>query len=188
MKHSHLHHGFVVDASWRMNVWAQFLRLTLSLQGCPFLSRTSSFMVGSSLSSHTLLYMDLTCWMYFMQKLRASLMEYWFAMLRTYPFKAFIYLSMGYIHLVWIRPQIFNYSTSCTTKWVITSNMAGGNTFFMLQIVSVTSFLSTCIVLGSIIFVHILLNILLRLIRDMCISSCIKLWRQKGNTYWIITW
>lgn len=190
MKHSHLRHGLIVDALWKTNVWAQFLRLALSLWGRPFPFNTSSFIVGSS-SSQTLL-VDFTFWVYFVQKPRASSMEYPFAMLpsslamiRTYPFRAFMYRSIGYIHLVWTGPHRSNSPTICTTNCVITSKVARGNTFSIVDIVSTTSSLNICIVLGSITFEQILLNIWFKLMRDMQISSCINLQRQRGIAYCI---
>ncbi len=117
MKHSHSHHGFVVDALWRMNVWGQFLKLVLNLLGHPFPSSTSSFIVGSPLSSHTFLLMDYTSWMHYVQKPMASSTEYPFAMFHAYLFKAFIYCSMGYIHLVATWPHGSNSSARCITKW-----------------------------------------------------------------------
>ncbi len=195
MKHFHSHHGYVVDALWRTNVWAQFLRLAFSLWRHPFPSSTSLLIVGSSLSSQILLLVDFTFWMYYVQKPRASSMEYPFAMLPfglamfwTYLFWAFMYRSIGYIHLVWTVPHKSNFSTRCTTKCVITSKVVGGNTFSIVGSVFATSSLNTCIVLGLITFEQILLNIWFKLMKDMQISSCINMRRQRGITYCMRMW
>jgi len=50
---TYLHHGSMIVALWRTNVWAhEVFKSALNLQGHSLLSRTSSCMVGSSLSSH----------------------------------------------------------------------------------------------------------------------------------------
>jgi hypothetical protein len=97
------------------------------------------------------------------------------AMFQTNPFKAFMYLSIWYIHLVWIRPQMSNSSTICITKCVMISKQTRGNTFSRVNIISTAYTFSTCMVLGSITFKQSLLNIQLRLIRAIQISSFIKL-------------
>jgi len=98
---SHSHHGWVVDVLWRTNVWVQLLRLTFNLQEHPLPLSISSYIVGSSLSSHTLLLVNFTSWIYLVQNPRASSMTYPIAMLPsnqatflTYPFRAFMYCSI----------------------------------------------------------------------------------------------
>ncbi len=58
------------------------------------------------------------------------------------PFRAIMYLSMGYIHLVWTGPQISNSFTRWTTRRVITSKQARRNTFSNIAMVFATFTLS----------------------------------------------
>ncbi len=133
-------------------MWAQLKRLSFFLQQCPFLSSISSCIIGSSLSSHIFLLVDFTSWIYYVQNPSAYSMTYPIAMLPssramflTYLYKAFIYLSMGYIHLVWTGPQRSSSSIRC----VMMSKHVGGKTFSRVDIVFSTSIHKTSMVLGS---------------------------------------
>jgi hypothetical protein len=95
---------------------------------------------------------DFTSWMYYVQNPNAYSMTYPIAMLPssramflTYPCRAFIYLSMGYIHLVWIGPQRSSSSIRC----VMMLKHVGGKTFSRVDIVFATSIHKTSMVLGS---------------------------------------
>ncbi len=104
------------------------------------------------------------------------------------PFRVFMYLSMGYIHCVWMGPHVSSFSTRWTTKCVITSKQIGGIFFSNDDMVFATLSFSTFILLGSITFKQSLLKIRLKLIRDIHVSSCINVQRHKANTYYVRTW
>ncbi len=70
----------------------------------------------------------------------------------------------------------------------ITSKHARGKTFCKVYMVSTNCTLNTSMVLGLVTFKQNLVNIWLKLIRDMCVFSCIRLQRQKGSTYYIKMW
>ena len=51
------------------------------------------------------------------------------ALLRTYLFNVFIYLSIGYIHLNWTGPPSRASLVKCMVRWTMTSKNAGGKIF-----------------------------------------------------------
>ncbi len=169
--------GLIVAALLSTNMWAHPLRLTPNLWRCLLLSSISSCIVDSSLSSHTLLLMDFIYWMYLVQKLNASSTTYSIDMLPyghvwflTYPFRAFMYHSMGYIHHVWTWPNMWSFSKRWTTKCVITLKHVGRKTFFKVHMVFATLTFSTSMLFESITYKQSLLNIWLKLVKDFHVS------------------